>query len=65
MNSCIDFSAALAPSAPRLRHAFRAPRAVLSARGLAEVRPAIDRALATSDLTVRRAGAYAPTREEI
>ena len=33
--------------------------------GLAEVRPAIDRALATSELTVRRAGAYAPTREEI
>jgi fructokinase len=33
--------------------------------GLADVRPAIDRALATSGLTVRRAGAYAPTREEI
>jgi len=33
--------------------------------GLAQVRPAIDRALATSGLTVRRAGAYAPTREEI
>ena len=29
------------------------------------LRPAVDRALATSDLTVRRAGAYAPTREEI
>ena len=37
----------------------------LRAAGLAEVRPAIDRALATSGLTVRRAGAYAPTREEI
>ncbi len=37
----------------------------LRAAGLADVRPAIDRALATSDLTVRRAGAYAPTREEI
>lgn len=32
---------------------------------LADVHPAIDRALATSGLTVRRAGAYAPTREEI
>lgn len=37
----------------------------LRAAGLAEVRPAVDRALATSDLTVRHAGAYAPTREEI
>lgn len=37
----------------------------LRAAGLAEVRPAIDRALATSDQTVRRAGAYAPSREEI
>ena len=37
----------------------------LHAAGLADVRPAIDRALATSGLTVRRAGAYAPTREEI
>ena len=37
----------------------------LRAAGLAEVRPAVDRALATSGLTVRRAGAYAPTREEI
>ena len=37
----------------------------LHAAGLAEVAPAIGRALATSGLTVRRAGAYAPTREEI
>ena len=37
----------------------------LRAAGLPEVRPAIDRALATSGLTVLRAGAYAPTREEI
>jgi fructokinase len=37
----------------------------LHAAGLAQVRSAIDRALATSGLTVRRAGAYAPTREEI
>jgi fructokinase len=37
----------------------------LRVAGLAGVRPAIDRALATSGLTVRRAGAYAPTREEI
>ncbi len=37
----------------------------LRAAGLADVRPAIDRALATSGLTVRRPGAYAPTREEI
>jgi fructokinase len=37
----------------------------LRAAGLVQVRPAIDRALATSGLTVRRAGAYAPTREEI
>ncbi|MFP5446585.1 MAG: chorismate-binding protein, partial [Betaproteobacteria bacterium] len=48
MNSCIDFSAALAPSAPRLRHAFRAPRAVLSARGLAEVRPVLDAVFAAA-----------------
>ena len=37
----------------------------LRGAGLADVRPAIDRALATSGLTVRRAGAYAPTRQEI
>ncbi|HYN66382.1 MAG TPA: carbohydrate kinase [Ornithinibacter sp.] len=37
----------------------------LRAAGLALVRPAIDRALATSDQTVRHAGAYAPSREEI
>ena len=37
----------------------------LRAAGLADVAPAIDRALATSELTVRQAGAYAPTREEL
>ena len=37
----------------------------LHAAALHDVHPAIDRALATSGLTVRRAGAYAPTREEI
>jgi fructokinase len=37
----------------------------LRGAGPARVRPAIDRALATSGLTVRRAGAYAPAREEI
>eukprot|EP01034_Spumella_vulgaris_P046826 gene46826-58398_t len=40
--------AALAPSAPRLRHAFRAPRAVLSARDLAEVRPVLDAVFAAA-----------------
>jgi fructokinase len=43
----------------------RQARDRLHRAGLAQVRPAIDRALATSGLTVRRAGAYAPTREEI
>jgi fructokinase len=37
----------------------------LRSAGLDAVRPAIDRALATSGLTVRHAGAYAPTRQEI
>lgn len=37
----------------------------LRTAGLADVAPAIDRALATSGLTVRRAGAYAPAREEL
>lgn len=37
----------------------------LRGAALGEVHPAIDRALATSGLTVRRAGAYAPTRKEI
>lgn len=37
----------------------------LRAATLADVAPAIERALATSGLTVRRAGAYAPTREEL
>ncbi|HMM97025.1 PfkB family carbohydrate kinase [Phycicoccus sp.] len=40
-------------------------RARLAAAGLDDVRPAIDRALATSGVTVRHAGAYAPTREEL
>ena len=40
-------------------------RGRLRGAGLAQVRPAVDRALATSGLTVRRPGAYAPTREEI
>ena len=40
-------------------------RGRLRAAGLSLVRPSIDRALATSGLTVRRAGAYAPTRQEI
>ncbi|WP_371814150.1 carbohydrate kinase family protein [Phycicoccus sp. HDW14] len=42
-----------------------AARARLAAATLADVQPAVDRALATSGVTVRRAGAYAPTREEI
>ncbi len=42
-----------------------AARDRLRAARLPQVRPAIDRALATSGLTVLRAGAYAPTREEI
>lgn len=37
----------------------------LAAAGLDDVHPAVDRALATSGVTVRHAGAYAPTREEI
>ena len=37
----------------------------LRSAGLDAVRPAVDRALATSGLTVRHAGAYAPTRQEI
>ncbi|MGG5259611.1 carbohydrate kinase family protein [Phycicoccus avicenniae] len=40
-------------------------RARLAAATLADVQPAVDRALATSGVTVRHAGAYAPTREEI
>ena len=43
----------------------RGARPAARAPACAQVRPAIDRALATSGLTVRRAGAYAPTREEI
>lgn len=42
-----------------------AARERLRGAGLADVRPAIDRALATSGITVGRAGAYAPTREEL
>jgi len=37
----------------------------LRGAGLADVRSAIDRALATSGTTVGHAGAYAPTREEL
>ncbi|NHA69871.1 carbohydrate kinase family protein [Phycicoccus flavus] len=37
----------------------------LRAATLADVAPAVDRALATSGLTVRHHGAYSPTREEI
>ena len=37
----------------------------LRSAGLDAVRSAVDRALATSGLTVRHAGAYAPTRQEI
>ncbi|GGL31659.1 carbohydrate kinase [Phycicoccus endophyticus] len=40
-------------------------RGRLAAATLADVRPAVERALATSGLTVRHAGAYAPTREEL
>lgn len=40
-------------------------RARLAAATLADVRPALDRGLATSGVTVGRAGAYAPTRAEI
>ena len=38
----IDFTPALDATAPRLRHAFSAPRAVLVARSLHEVRPVLD-----------------------
>ncbi len=37
----------------------------LAAAALPEVGPAIDRALATSGVTVSRAGAYSPTRDEL
>lgn len=40
-------------------------RARLRAASLDDVAPAIDRALRTSGVTVGRAGAYAPTREEL
>jgi len=42
-----------------------AARERLAAAGIDDVRPSIDRALATSSATVARAGAYAPTRSEI
>ncbi len=42
-----------------------AARERLQHAGLPDVRPAIDRALATSGITVTHAGAYAPTREEL
>lgn len=41
------------------------PRGRLRGADAAALRPAIDRAVATSGITVRRAGAYAPTREEL
>lgn len=37
----------------------------LRSAGLGDVRPAVERALATSAATVARAGAYAPTRQEL
>ena len=40
--SCIDFTQPLEPDAPRLRHAFVAPREVLAAHALAEVRSVLD-----------------------
>ncbi len=40
-------------------------RSRLAAAGLDDVAPAVERALATSGVTVRHAGAYGPTREEI
>ena len=40
-SSCIDFSHPRVPSAPRLRHAFGAPAAVLVAHGLEEVVPVL------------------------
>lgn len=42
-----------------------AARERLAAAGIDDIRPSIDRALATSSATVARAGAYAPTRTEI
>ena len=42
-----------------------AARERLAAAGIDDVRPSIDRALATSSATVARAGAYAPTRSEL
>ncbi len=42
-----------------------AARARLASATLADVDSAVDRALSTSGVTVRHAGAYAPTREEI
>ncbi|MDO8720326.1 MAG: aminodeoxychorismate synthase component I [Polaromonas sp.] len=42
MSSRIDFTDPYDSAAPRLRHAFGAPRAVLVAHALAEVRPLLD-----------------------
>lgn len=42
-----------------------AARERLAAASLDDVAPAIDRAMRTSGITVRHAGAYAPTREEL
>ena len=53
LNSLLDFSDPRDAAAPRLRHAFGAPRAVLAARTLAEVRPVLDAVEAAA-----RAGAW-------
>ena len=42
-----------------------AARERLAAAGIDDIRPSIDRALATSSATVARTGAYAPSRAEI
>ncbi|WP_298208886.1 chorismate-binding protein [Acidovorax sp.] len=42
MNSRIDFTQPLSPGAPRLRHAFGAPREVIVAHALPEVRGVLD-----------------------
>lgn len=42
-----------------------ATREALAAAGVDQVTDAVDRALATSGVTVTRAGAYSPTREEL
>jgi fructokinase len=42
-----------------------AARLRLHAAGIDELRVAVDRAMSTAGATVARAGAYAPTREEL